>query len=105
MSFGLSEQEKALITGIFERYPNIEQVKIFGSRAKGNFRSNSDIDLVLWGQISISQLARIAGELDELPLPYTFDIKVYEKIRRQSLSEHIHRVGKTFYERRRLFCK
>ena len=41
----------------------------------------------------------IAAELDELPLPYRFDVQAYEAIRYQPLREHIDRVGKSFYAR------
>jgi predicted nucleotidyltransferase len=95
--FGLSDSEQELICGVLRRHDEVTEVKIFGSRAKGNFEPNSDIDLALWGNISLPVLATIAGELDELPLPYTFDVQVYETIRHQPLREHIDRAGRNFY--------
>ncbi|MFI5201714.1 MAG: nucleotidyltransferase family protein [Candidatus Kapaibacterium sp.] len=77
----------------------MKQAKIFGSRAKGNYRPSSDIDLVLWGNISRNILAGIAGELEELPLPYKFDVEAYDSIRHEPLREHIERAGKMFYAR------
>lgn len=97
--FGLTESEQEIIREVLRRQERVAEAKIFGSRAKGNSQPNSDIDLALWGDISISALATIAGELDELPLPYTFDVQAYDLIRHQPLREHIDRVGQTFYAR------
>jgi predicted nucleotidyltransferase len=98
-SFGLTDSEQEMIRAVLRRHAEVTEVKIFGSRAKGNFQPNSDIDLALWGNLSLSTLAAIAGELDELPLPYTFDVQAYDAIRHQPLREHIDRVGQSFYER------
>jgi uncharacterized protein len=98
-TFGLSDAEQELIRGVLRRHDEITEAKIFGSRAKGNPQPNSDIDLALWGEISTSLVATIAGELDELPLPYTFDVQAYHAINHRPLREHIDRVGKTFYVR------
>ncbi len=98
-SFGLNNTEHELICDVLRRHDAVTEVKVFGSRAKGNFQSSSDIDLVLWGTISFATLAAIAGELDELPLPYTFDVQAYDAINHQPLREHIDRVGQSFYAR------
>ena len=97
--FGLTGREQDLICSVLDGYLEVIGAKIFGSRAKGNFRPNSDIDLALWGNISFVTLAAIAGELDELPLPYTFDVEAYDSIRHEPLRKHIDRAGKTFYVR------
>ena len=98
-SFGLTDSEQGLICEVLRRHAEITEAKIFGSRAKGNSQPASDVDLALWGSISQSALNSIAGELDELPLPYTFDVQVYDAIRHQPLREHINRVGRSFYSR------
>ncbi|MGH7951859.1 MAG: nucleotidyltransferase domain-containing protein [Limisphaerales bacterium] len=95
--FGLTDSEQELIRDILRRHDEVTEAKIFGSRAKGDFQPNSDIDLALWGKISFSALAAIAGELGELPLPYTFDVQAYDAIRHQPLREHIDCVGRNFY--------
>ena len=63
-------------------------MKLFGSRAKGCHTPASDIDLALWG-VDALQAESIAAELDELPLPYRFDVKAFEAIKQVSLREHI----------------
>ena len=98
-SFGLKDSEQEMIRAVLRQHADVTEAKIFGSRAKGNFQPNSDIDLALWGDVSISTIATIAGELEELPLPYTFDVQAYDAIRHPPLREHIDRVGKNFYAR------
>jgi len=94
---GLTEREQQLIRRVLERHPEVESAKIFGSRAKGTATPSSDVDIAVWGRISTPLLAIIAGELDELPLPYLFDIQDYSGIRHLPLREHIDRAGKLFY--------
>lgn len=72
---------------------------IFGSRAKGNFRNNSDVDLVFFGNINLKILNQINIELDHLLLPYTFDLLIFKNLDNQEIKEHIKRCGKLFYER------
>ena len=98
-SFGLTDSERELICWVLRRHPEVTVAKIFGSRAKGNSQPASDIDLALWGNVSASLVSTIAGELDELPLPYTFDVQAYDAINHPPVREHIDRVGQSFYER------
>ena len=98
-SFGLTDAEQEMIRAVLRRHAEVTEAKIFGSRAKGNFQPNSDIDLALWGTLSVSTIAAIAGELEELPLPYTFDVQAYDAINHQPLRGHIDRVGQMFYAR------
>jgi predicted nucleotidyltransferase len=102
MRFGLTERERELIQGVFAQHPEILEAKIYGSRAKGNYRPNSDIDLVLYGKLSHALVATISGELDELPLPYLFDVQAFDLITLPALCEHIERVGQTIYQPREI---
>jgi predicted nucleotidyltransferase len=86
----------ASILAVFRRHPEIELVKFYGSRAKGNARPESDIDLALFGaadRLDERAAESIAEELDELPLPLRFDVRTYDAIRNPALKEHIDRVG------------
>ncbi|NCD42765.1 MAG: nucleotidyltransferase domain-containing protein [Bacteroidia bacterium] len=83
---------------VFGRYPNIAKVKLYGSRAKGSFRNGSDIDLALIGsEVDHRQLVRISRELDDLMLPYSFDITNYSTISNVALKDHIDRMGKVLF--------
>lgn len=98
--FGLSLNKINKINSVFTKYPEINEVLIFGSRAKGNYRDNSDIDLAIKGNdISLSILQQIEIELDELYIPNNFDLVIYEKIENLELKNHINRVGTHFYKK------
>lgn len=79
---GLAPYEIELIRGVFRRFPAINEVALYGSRAKGTYRLESDMDLALVGVESDVQAEAVADELDELPLPYRFDVKAYGSISR-----------------------
>ena len=100
MRYGLSDDVIEQINTVFSHYPKISKVILYGSRAKGNYKEGSDIDLSIVGSgIDLPLLHRIETELDDLLLPYKIDLNIYEKIRNEELKEHIERVGKVFYER------
>lgn len=100
IQFGLSEQTIKSINDVFTRFPSIDSAILYGSRAKGNFRINSDIDLTLKGSaIDFTMLLKIENELDDLMLPYKIDLSVFKNIENQDLIEHINRVGIEFYNK------
>lgn len=102
MKYGLQEEVIEKMHSVFASFPDIERVTLYGSRAKGNFKPGSDIDLTLHGEaLTASQLRDIAEALDDLLLPYTIDLSVFSQLNHDELREHIERVGQSFYERRR----
>lgn len=98
LGFGFKSKSLELICKVFRRHPEVHKVKIFGSRATAHFEEYSDVDLALWGDLNFGLIGRILRELDELPLPYKFDVKAYESIKHAPLKEHIDRVGQVLYE-------
>lgn len=98
MRFGLSEDIISKIIAVFKEYPEVKQVIIYGSRAMGNFREGSDIDLTLKGKITSETLAQIVMQIDELNTPYLFDISIFDSLKSKDLIEHIERMGQIFYE-------
>lgn len=85
---------------VFARYPEVERVILYGSRAMGNYREGSDIDLSLQGKaIDLSLLQKIECELDELDLPYKMDVSVFSMLTNSEFIDHINRVGVVFYAR------
>ena len=98
---GLSERELALLRGVLRRHPEVTKAKLFGSRAKGTHTQNSDIDIALWGDIHRVIPIRVAGELEELPLPYTFDVQAFEATKTESLREEIETLGVEIYRNSR----
>ena len=98
MAFGLKEGDIEKINGVLKKHPEIESAILYGSRAKGDYRSSSDIDLTLKGdQLSEAILTRVSLELDDLLLPYLIDLSIHIHIINGELIEHIERVGKEFY--------
>lgn len=100
MRYGLKKDTIEKINAVFEVHENVEKVLIYGSRAMGNYKKGSDIDLTLLGEgMRLKQLNRIHNELDELLLPYIFDLSIYDQIANPDLLDHIERVGKIFYQK------
>ena len=100
MNCGLAPEAIARIHSVFVRFPAVEKAILYGSRAKGNFKTGSDIDLTLHGEkLTTQELGVIADELDELLLPYTIDLSIFHLIDSSELREHIERVGQVFYEK------
>lgn len=96
--FGLKEATINQIISVFSQYPQIQKVLLYGSRAKGNYRNGSDIDLTLIGDVSYSQLSSIEDKIDDLLLPYSFDISIFSDVDNPDLVDNINRIGVVFYE-------
>jgi len=100
MKFGLNEETIKRLHTVFKKHPQIKQVIVYGSRAKGNFRNGSDIDLTLKGEnLNLSLVSQLESEIDDLLLPYTFDISIFNQISNPDLIQHIEEVGAIFYSR------
>jgi uncharacterized protein len=99
-SSGLSQVVIDRIRTVLGACPALERALLYGSRAKGNYRRGSDIDLALEGpQLDDTQLLALENQLDDLLLPYQIDVSRLAGIRDEALLEHIGRVGQVFYER------
>lgn len=96
MKYGLSDFVIADLQNVFKSFPAIDEVLIFGSRAKGNYRDGSDIDLALVSKapISYNDMMDIKIKIDDLGLLYKVDLVDYYKKKGTPLGNHIDRVGK-----------
>ncbi|WP_276501761.1 restriction endonuclease subunit S [Terrimonas pollutisoli] len=100
MQFGLDENIIEQIQKVFESNPKVDEVLVFGSRAKGNYRPDSDIDLAVKGRnISFDDITGLSVQLDQLNLPYKIDLINYATVTDKDVLEHIDRVGIVFYQR------
>lgn len=98
--FGLRQTDVEKIRKTLANYQEIEKVIVYGSRAKGNYKNNSDIDLTLVGEkLNSNVISNLEWQIDALLLPYTFDISIRSQISNSDLLEHINRVGKLIYEK------
>lgn len=97
MKAALAPAEIVMMRSVFRRYPALTEVRLFGSRAKGNHTSRSDIDFALFGNVTPLVGQAIASDLDDLPLPYKYDVQVFSSIQAATLRDHIQRVGIPVY--------
>ncbi|MFM8438973.1 MAG: nucleotidyltransferase domain-containing protein [Candidatus Kapaibacterium sp.] len=95
---GVSETLNTSIRRVLSLHANVHRARIFGSRAKGTFRDNSDIDIAVDGEVTPLEAAVIKGDLEELPCPLSFDVVSYRSITNEDLREHIDRVGLVVFE-------
>ena len=101
MAFGLTEKDIELIRSTVKEHLEIEEVVVFGSRAMGNHKKGSDVDLAIKGnRVSLRTISRLGTQLnEELPLPYEFDVIDYASIDTPALKEHIDSSGKVLFQR------
>lgn len=96
--FGLTAAVIRMIHNVFAHYPSVTEVLVYGSRAKGDYKPGSDIDLsIMDAGVSSTQLMQIEIEFDDLPTLYSIDLSLFRQIDNPALTEHILRVGKVFY--------
>jgi len=99
MKYGLEEEEWNKLIGVFSQYSEIDSVKLYGSRAKGTNDPFSDVDITLAGKnLNRHILNSVALQIDDLLLPYQFDISIFENLKDQDLIDHINRVGVYVYK-------
>lgn len=92
MKYGLSENTYEEIKQIVEKYSNYE-FRVYGSRARGDFKENSDIDIAIMGNISEKERFTILNDFDLLNIPYMIDVVFYEEIEKQELKQAIDKEG------------
>jgi predicted nucleotidyltransferase len=99
MQYGLSDKTLDTLNSIFLKYPGIKRAILYGSRAKGNFRAGSDIDLTLKTEENFTfiDLLRIGNDFNDSDMPYFVDVSIYDNISNPDLKAHIDRVGKILY--------
>ncbi|WP_233545718.1 nucleotidyltransferase family protein [Parabacteroides sp. AM08-6] len=96
--YGIPASEWELINKIFSRSPHVKEVILFGSRAKGTFKTGSDIDFAIKGtDITKDDISSLVGAFEESVLPYFVDVILYSSIHNEALKEHIDRVGIPVY--------
>mgnify|MGYP005614577451 FL=1 len=96
--YGLPEEAIAKLCGVFNQYPGIHSVLLYGSRAKGNYRPGSDIDLSIQAPtLGLADLLAIENQIDDLLLPWTVDLSLLHHIDNPDLLDHIRRIGILLY--------
>lgn len=96
--FGLSERELATVQGIFSNFPVVKRVYVYGSRAKGDFKAGSDIDLAIMEPATdLRSRSKIQSMFDDSHLPMRVDLVDFQSLESDSLKSHILRVGRCIY--------
>ena len=100
MPYGLKDKEIEALQNLFCSNKNVEQAVLYGSRAKGNYKPFSDIDITLIGdELTRVDLLRLCRAIDDLLMPYELDMNLYKDIHNLALLEHIGRVGIPLYKK------
>lgn len=98
---GLTGQTVEKMRAVLASFPEVEKAVVYGSRAKGNFKPGSDIDLTLFGDgLTDAVMSRIYWALDDLLLPYKIDLSLFSALKETALIDHIRRVGIVLYARK-----
>jgi predicted nucleotidyltransferase len=100
--FCLKQSDLRAIVGTIEKFPQVLGAAIFGSRAKGDHKRYSDVDIVLYGDLDSIDVERIIADLEELPLLYQFDVAAYDLVKSPELRRHIERRAISIYEKNML---
>ena len=96
----MTDDELNLLYSLFARQKQIEQVILYGSRAKGTNKPFSDVDITLLGiGLNRSHLNRLMADIDESSLPYLFDISLFDKLTNPDLIKQIEQTGVILYQR------
>jgi predicted nucleotidyltransferase len=100
-AFGLKDEDLQNIIKVLQQHSEAEEAIIFGSRAKGNYKNGSDVDIALKGTTldykTTTEISYILNE--ETQMPYRFDVLNYYTISNKDLTEHINRTGISFYKK------
>jgi len=96
--FGIPKNIQALLIGVFARHASIEEVRIYGSRARGAAAIGSDIDLVVFApSMSEREFAALWDEIDALPIALAVDLVHWDSLRDPALRQVIEQESKPFY--------
>ena len=95
--FGILKKGMDILNAIFRNYPEIKEVKVYGSRAKNTYNDRSDLDLVIINPVDRKTLGKLWMEINSSDFPLTVDLQVLDQIKNESLKAHISRIGKAIY--------
>ena len=91
---GLPDADSAAVLTLLKQQQGIEQVLLYGSRAMGRNHSGSDVDLCLVApSLQLEDLLLLGALIDDLLLPWRFDLQLQHRIDHPNLLAQIERVG------------
>ena len=102
-AFGFTDRDIKTLQDIFKKYPDVKNVFIFGSRAKGTYKQGSDIDLAIMNEgVKDMVIGKMKSDFEDSNLPYIVDLVNYHTIKHSELKNHIDKVGVPFYKKWRI---
>lgn len=100
-NLGLSPEIIEALRNTSARYPEVDELVIFGSRARDEARPGSDIDLAILGpKLDEGRFAELWNDLEELPIAFKMDIIHFDRLMDDNLKKQIQRDGKVIYRRK-----
>ena len=97
---GLKERHRRAVIDIISANAKVERAVLFGSRATGNFRAASDVDVALFGdRLSMSDQANLTAAIEDLTIPQRVQLLLYETVDSIALRKHIENQGVEWYRR------
>lgn len=94
----LTEAQRGALHDVFRRHiDRLETVSVYGSRAQGTARPGSDVDIVLYGRVTPSDIATMASDLEDSALSIFADIVAYDLITHEGLKRQIDRFAKPLF--------
>lgn len=98
MKYGLTSCEIEEITKTLKKFPTIDNAVLFGSRAMGNYKPGSDIDIAIYSKgLSFDEFLALKIAMEELNILQKLDLVRHETIENADLLDHINRVGIELY--------
>lgn len=98
--YGISDKNLQELRSILSSIPHIEEAIIYGSRARGDYKRGSDIDLSIKGRdLTFHDLSLLDDKLYYSYIPYFFDTNSYDQLSNPNLIANINREGKVVYKR------
>ena len=98
MAFGLREKDWKTIRGILKDRPFVRGAKVFGSRALGRARRESDMDLaVLAPEATAEEWQDLCEALELAPVVFHIDLLRIGESTPKGLADKISREGRDFF--------
>ena len=96
-SFGISERSLTEILNLFNEFDTLKKVYIFGSRARGDYKIESDIDLAIESETDIK--LRLLNKLNDVRCILKFDVVDINNLKNEKLLSNIRKDGILIYEK------
>lgn len=90
--FGLSQNAYEQIIDVVKNNSKYK-FKLFGSRARGDYKNNSDIDLAIFENVGKQDEFKIRNEMDLLDIVYMVDLVFVNQDTKQELLNSIEKEG------------